>query len=169
MRPALIATLLVAASAAFAGGGGTVLAKGQTFLAEVASTDLERARGLMYRQNLPKDRCMIFLFEEDGHRPFWMKNCLIYLDMVWITAEGRIVEMAERVPPPALMWRGADSDLPMYGGKVLARHVVEFQAGTVRRLGLKNGDRLGWDLTLDDGTPVKGGAPFPKGGGRRKK
>jgi hypothetical protein len=35
---------------------------------------------------------------------------------------------------------------------------VEFAAGTVRRVGLRNGDRLGWDLTLDDGTPVKGGA-----------
>lgn len=144
---------------ALAGGGGTVVVKTKPFLAEVAVTEQEKVRGLMYRQSLAKDRCMIFLYAEDGLHPIWMKNCLIALDVVWIAADGTVVEIAEQVPPVSPMFRGSDADIPNYGGHATARHFVEFAAGTVRRIGLKKGDRLGWDLTLDDGTVVKGGAP----------
>jgi len=160
MRRFLIASLsTLSAVTAHAGGGGQVNAKGQAFMAEVAATDAERGKGLMYRQSLAKDRCMIFLYAEDGLHPIWMKNCLIALDVVWIAADGTVVEIAEQVPPVSPMFRGSDADIPNYGGHATARHFVEFAAGTVRRIGLKKGDRLGWDLTLDDGTVVKGGAP----------
>jgi hypothetical protein len=48
----------------------------------------------------------------------------------------------------------------VYGGTVPARHFVEFPAGTLRRIGLKVGDRLGWNLGLSTGEKVVGGAPF---------
>jgi hypothetical protein len=67
------------------------------------------------------------------------------------------------------MFRGSDADLPTYGGTLPARHFVEFAAGTLRRLGLKKGDRLGWDLKLDDGTAVKGGAPVPTGAPQKRR
>ena len=144
----------------WSGGGGTVLVKGTAFMAEVAATDPERAKGLMYRQSLAKDRCMLFVGTEDGFHPIWMKNCLIALDVAWVDREGRVVELVERVPPCSPM-RG--DDCPTYGGTVPARHFVEFAAGTFKRLGLKKGDRLGWELTLDDGRVVRGGLPIPKG------
>jgi uncharacterized membrane protein (UPF0127 family) len=78
---------------------------------------------------------------------------------VWVAADGKIMEMAENVPPCSPM-RG--DDCPTYGGTVEARHFIEFASGTIKRIGLKKGDRLGWDLALDDGTPVAGGAPVPK-------
>jgi uncharacterized membrane protein (UPF0127 family) len=163
MRRFMIASLsTLSAISAHAGGGGQVSAKGQVFLAEVAVTDAERAKGLMYRQSLAKDRCMIFVYAEDGLHTIWMKNCLIALDVVWITADGTVVEVAEQVPPVSPMFRGSDADLPTYGGHASARHFVEFPSGTARRIGLKKGDRLGWDLTLDDGTQMKGGAPVGK-------
>lgn len=143
-----------------AGGGGTVAFKQTTFMAEVAATEPEKAKGLMYRQSLAKDRCMFFVYAEDGDHAIWMKNCLIALDVAWVDAEGRVVETAERVPPCSPM-RG--DDCPTYGGSVPARHFIEFAAGTFKRLGLKKGDRLGWDLVLDDGRVVRGGAPLPKG------
>lgn len=143
---------------AFAAGGGTVTAKGRPFLAEVAATDQEKARGLMRRQSLAKDRCMIFLYAEDGEHAIWMKNCLIALDVVWVDAGGTVVEIARNCPPVSAMFQGSDLDLPTYGGTVPSRHFVEFAAGTVQRLGLKKGDRIAWDLKLDDGTVVKGGA-----------
>ena len=139
--------------------GGTVVAKGHRFLAEVARTEQEQARGLMYRQSLAADRCMIFLYPEDGYHAIWMKNCLIALDVAWIDNEGRVVETSERVPPCSPM-RG--EDCPTYGGKVPARHFIEFAAGTFKRLGLKKGDHLGWDLTLDDGRALHGGLPVPR-------
>jgi uncharacterized membrane protein (UPF0127 family) len=143
---------------AYAAGGGTVTAKGSPFLAEVAATDNEKARGLMYRQNLAKDRCMMFLYDEDGHHSIWMKNCLIALDVVWVKADGVVVETAENVPPVSQMYRGSDQDLPTYGGSVPSRYFIEFAAGTLRRINLKKGDRIGWDLKLDDGRLIKGGA-----------
>ena len=135
-------------------GGGTVTFKQTAFISEVASTETEKAKGLMYRQSLAKDRCMFFVYGEDGYHAIWMKNCLIALDVAWLDAEGRVLETAEQVPPCSPM-RG--DDCPTYGGAVPSRHFVEFASGTFKRLGLKKGDRLGWELTLDDGRVVRGG------------
>lgn len=142
-----------------AAGGGTVVYKTTTFLAEVAATPAEQEKGLMYRQNLARDRCMFFAYGQDGYHGIWMKNCLIALDVAWVDAEGRVVEIVEHAPPCSPM---LGNDCPTYGGSVPARHFVEFSAGTFRRLGLKKGDRLGWDLTLDDGRRIQGGAPVPR-------
>lgn len=142
-----------------AGGGGTVTFRQAAFTAEVASTEPEKAKGLMYRQSLAKDRCMFFAYGEEGYHPIWMRNCLIALDVAWVDAEGRVVETAEHVPPCSPM-RG--DDCPTYGGSVPARHFVEFAAGTIKRIGLKKGDRLGWDLVLDDGRALRGGQPSAK-------
>lgn len=142
--------------------GGLVIAKGQRFQAEVAATRKEQERGLMYRQSLAKDRCMIFVYDEDAYHTIWMKNCLIALDVIWVKEDGSIVEIVEKAPPLSPMFKGPDSEAPTYGGKVLSRHFVEFPAGTVRRLGLKLGDRIGWSLKLADGTPIVGGLPIGK-------
>jgi uncharacterized membrane protein (UPF0127 family) len=134
--------------------GGSVTAKGVRFHAEVARTQAEHARGLMYRQYLKSDRCMFFVYEEKSHHPIWMKNCYIALDVVWVDEDGTIVEVAENVPPCSPM-RG--DDCPTYGGAKLSRHFIEFKAGTARRIGLKVGDRVGWDLKFSDGGSLKGG------------
>ena len=114
--------------------GGTVTFKQTAFISEVASTETEKAKGLMYRQSLAKDRCMFFVYGEEGYHAIWMKNCLIALDVAWLDAEGRVLETAEQVPPCSPM-RG--DDCPTYGGAVPSRHFVEFASGTFKRLGLK--------------------------------
>jgi hypothetical protein len=146
--------------------GGTVVAKGQKFMAEVARRPQEQALGLMHRQALAKDRCMIFIYPEEGLHSIWMKNCLISLDVVWIREDGTVVETAENVPPCSPL---KGDDCPVYGGTLPARHFVEFPAGTLRRLALKRGDRLGWNLTLSDGTTVAGGTPVTADGKTHKK
>lgn len=163
MRTLIIAVL--AALPLLAGGGGTVAFKQHTFMAEVAATDAEKAKGLMYRQSLAKDRCMFFVYSQDGEHAIWMKNCLIALDVAWVDADGRIAEVAENVPPCSPL-RG--DDCPTYGGTVPSRYFIEFPVGTFKRLGIRKGERLGWDLTLDDGTRLKGGAPVPEGKKGRK-
>ncbi len=140
-------------------GGGTVAFRQHAFMAEVAATEPEKEKGLMYRQSLAKDRCMFFVYAEDGYHAIWMKNCLIALDVVWVDDSGRVVELAERVPPCSPMRGG---DCPTYGGTLPARHFIEFAAGTIRRLGLKKGNQVGWDLTLDDGRRLAGGAALPR-------
>ncbi|HNX31612.1 MAG TPA: DUF192 domain-containing protein [Holophaga sp.] len=137
--------------------GGLVAAKGHFFKAEAAVTPQEQMRGLMYRDSLARDRCMIFLYDTDGHHAIWMKNCLIALDVIWVKEDGTITEIAEKVPPLSPLFAGPDSEAPTYGGKALSRHFVEFPVGTVRRLSLRPGDRIGWRIQLPDGRTVTGG------------
>ena len=151
MIPFLLSALLLVANPP---EGGTVRVKGATFQAELARTDSERARGLMHRSQFARDRCMFFLYPADGHYSVWMKNCLISLDVLWVVADGTVVEIQENIPPCSPL-RG--DDCPAYGGTVRSRYFVEFAAGTFRRLGLKKGDRIGWDLQLPNGARVRGG------------
>lgn len=162
MRPLLIA--LLSALPMLAGGAGTVAFRNHRFMAEVASTEPEREKGLMYRESLAKDRCMFFNYDQSNYHAIWMKNCLIALDVAWVDGNGRIVELAERVPPCSPM---LGDNCPTYGGTVKSRYFIEFPSGTFSRLGIRKGDQLGWDLTLDDGSHVKGGAPLPEGRPRK--
>lgn len=133
---------------------GVVWAKGNRFLVEVASTMEEQTRGLMFRSALPANRAMLFFLESDGIRSIWMKNCLVSLDVVWLNRNGTVVEMAEHCPPAL---PGENFRCPSYGGAEISRHIVEFSSGTVKRIGLKKGDVLGWDLVLHDGQLTCGG------------
>ncbi|HJW32245.1 MAG TPA: DUF192 domain-containing protein [Holophagaceae bacterium] len=126
--------------------------KGSRFTAEVAATQAEKAKGLMERAHLPQDRCMVFLYDQDDYHPIWMKNCLIALDVAWLDAQGRVLEFLEKVPPCSPM---LGNDCPTYGGTVPGRYFVEFPVGTFKRLGLKKGDLMAWELKLDDGRVVK--------------
>ncbi|MDR2697495.1 MAG: DUF192 domain-containing protein [Holophagales bacterium] len=154
---ALVFTIADAVNANANVDGGFVVVKGKRFLAEVARTPAEHARGLMYRQYLKSDRCMFFVYEEDSYHSIWMKNCLISLDVAWISADGVVLEIAENVPPCSPL-RG--DDCPSYGGSMLSRHFVEFPAETFKRIGLKIGDKIGWDLKFSNGESSKGGLPI---------
>ncbi len=129
--------------------------KGKKFTAEVAVTQQEKAKGLMERAHLPQDRCMVFLYDQDDYHPIWMKNCLIALDVAWLDAQGKVVEFLEKVPPCSPM---LGDGCPTYGGTVPGRYFVEFASGTFKRIGLKKGDVMTWELKLDGGRVVKLGA-----------
>ena len=101
---------------------------------EVARTEAERAKGLMFRTDLAEKAGMIFLFERPGIYPFWMKNTLIPLDMLWTDTNGRIAWIAESVPPCK-----ADP-CPEYPPRAEAQYVIELRAGFVKRHGVKVGD-----------------------------
>ena len=163
MRRALATLVFLLPVALSAGGSGTVTAKGHRFTAEVAVTEGEREQGLMGRHELASDRCMIFLYNEDVPHPIWMKNCFISLDVAWIDKDGKVLELVPDVPPPSpIQIYASDSDYPNFGGHVDSRHFIEFPVGTFKRIGLKVGDRIGWDLKLADGTVEIGGAKASK-------
>ncbi|MDR0498605.1 MAG: DUF192 domain-containing protein [Holophagales bacterium] len=163
---ALILSIADTANANVTVDGGFVVVKGKRFLAEVARTSAEHARGLMYRENLKSDRCMFFVYEQDSYHSIWMKNCLISLDVAWVRADGTVLETVENVPPCSPM-RG--DDCPSYGGSCLSRHFIEFPAGTFKRIGLKTGDKISWELELSNGEYSKGGPPIPNKSSSAKK
>jgi uncharacterized membrane protein (UPF0127 family) len=103
---------------------------------EVASDDATREQGLMYRDHLAADRGMVFLFAQAGEYPFWMKNTLIPLDMIWMDAQHRIVHIARDVPPCK-----ADP-CPNYPPNAQASSVLELAAGVAAKHHLANGDVL---------------------------
>jgi len=109
---------------------------GTSISAELAVTDEERARGLMFREKVLPDQGMLFVFEEEGLHPFWMKNTLVPLDIIWLGKDRRIVHVAADVPPCR-----ADP-CPTYGPDLPAAFVLELRAGGAAERGLKIGDRL---------------------------
>ncbi len=103
------------------------------FSVEVMRTDEQRARGLMHRRFMPEDRGMLFDFKREEPVAMWMKNTYLSLDMLFVDRGGKIVSVAENAEP--LSERIVPSGAP-----VLA--VLEVNAGTVRRLGIKAGDLM---------------------------
>lgn len=104
------------------------------FAVEVATTDAERAQGLMHRKELPEGTGMLFDFKRDEPVSMWMKNTYVPLDMIFITADGRIHRIAENTTPMS------ERIIPS-GGPV--RGVLEVVAGTAKKLGIAPGDRIG--------------------------
>jgi hypothetical protein len=112
---------------------------------ELADTPDERSTGLMHRTSLPDDAGMLFIYEAPRIPSFWMKNTLIPLDMIWIGADKRIVEIdADVQPEPGV----ADSALRRYGPTVPVSYVLELNAGAAARLGLAPGSLLAFDVPL---------------------
>ncbi len=74
------------------------LPDGFTVRAEVAQTQQQTERGLMYRQHLAADEGMLFIFERDAPRLFWMKNTFVPLDIIFIDAQKRITSVRHNAP-----------------------------------------------------------------------
>jgi uncharacterized membrane protein (UPF0127 family) len=104
------------------------------FSVELAENDADRAKGLMFRKELPEGRGMLFDFHREQEVSFWMENTYIPLDMIFIRGDGRILRIAENTEP--LSTRIIPSNGPV-------RAVLEVIAGTARKLGIAPGDRVG--------------------------
>lgn len=100
---------------------------------EIADTDSERARGLMFRRSLPKSGGMIFLYDQPQAIGMWMRNTYIPLDMIFIAAGGTVHRVETNTEP-------FSTDIIDSGGAVVA--VLELNAGEANRIGLKPGDRV---------------------------
>jgi uncharacterized membrane protein (UPF0127 family) len=107
------------------------------FSVEVMRTPEEKAKGLMYRRELPEGRGMLFDFSPEQPVQMWMKNTYIPLDMIFIRADGRILRIAENTTPES------EAIIPA-GGSV--RGVLEVIAGTAKKYGIAPGDRVAHPL-----------------------
>ena len=110
-----------------AAGGPVIL------FVEVVNTNETRATGLMFREELAPKAGMLFDFKREQPVAFWMKDTLIPLDIFFIKADGRIVNIAKRAVPHSE--RSIASDEPVLG-------VLETNAGVADRLGIKVGDTV---------------------------
>jgi uncharacterized protein len=103
------------------------------FNVEVAKTPGQMEQGLMFRRSLAADAGMIFDYGAPSMAAMWMKNTLIPLDMLFVDARGRVINIHERAIP---------GSLDPIGAAAPARAVIELNGGTAARLGIKPGDQV---------------------------
>jgi uncharacterized membrane protein (UPF0127 family) len=102
----------------------------QKVIVELARSEPERTRGLMYRQALASGRGMLFLFERPEPLKFWMKNTYIPLDMIFMSDDKKVVYIEENAEPLTLKPRGPDEN---------CRYVLEVPGGWARAHGVEPG------------------------------
>lgn len=102
---------------------------------EVAKTPKEKATGLMYRTSLESNRGMLFEFKPAQKLNFWMKNCKIPLDMIFLRDE--VVETVSADNPPC-----TTNPCPNYAPNKPIDRVIELQSGRAAELNIKAGDRI---------------------------
>ncbi|MGQ0685715.1 DUF192 domain-containing protein [Bradyrhizobium sp.] len=142
-----LAVALIAVSAALAGTPARAASFGtleiatrngvHIFSVEMATTEDEKSKGLMYRRELADGKGMLFDFSPEQQISMWMKNTYISLDMIFIRADGRILRIAENTEPES-------TKIISSGG--LARGVLEVPAGTAQKYGIAPGDRVSHPL-----------------------
>lgn len=103
------------------------------FQVELARTPAQMEHGLMFRRHLPADGGMLFEYPGPVIARFWMHDTLIPLDMLFVAATGRVVNIAANAQP--LSDRVISSAAPVTG-------VIELRGGTAARLGIVPGDRV---------------------------
>jgi len=104
----------------------------RAFSIEIADDPQERSRGLMYRESLPDDRGMLFVFESTQRVGFWMKNTPLPLDLVFIGQDGIVRDILPGAP-------FSEASIAL-GDPV--RFVLELKAGTAEKAGIETGDSV---------------------------
>lgn len=100
---------------------------------QLARTEAEKKRGLMGVTSLTNEEGMLFIWEEEGIYPFWMKDTLIPLDIIWIDADGTIIDIASLQPCEA-------DPCPAYTPQGSAQYVLETNVGLMQQ----------WETTIGE-------------------
>lgn len=101
---------------------------------ELALTPSHQSHGLMYRPSLGDEEGMLFSWNTEQTRSFWMKNTCLALDMLFIQADGTVSKILENVPPMNTAHRRSDP--------CAVAHVLEVRAGWTRTYGVKPGQKM---------------------------
>ena len=102
---------------------------------ELAETEPRRELGLMYRDKMAENQGMLFIFDDEAIRSFWMKNTVLPLDMIFVNAHDEIVTIHRNTTPYSE--QSYESTKP-------AKYVVEVNAGYTDRHKIAVGDRVSW-------------------------
>jgi len=140
----LLPLVLLSLLSGCASAGSWVELGGQRYKVEIADDDAERARGLMFRDELAAGSGMIFIHDREEPQAYWMKNTRIPLDILYFDNARKLVAQQRDVPPCS-----AGDACPPYPSNAPARYVLELNAGEAAKLKLENGA----ELKLSDNIP----------------
>ena len=118
--------------------------------AEIADTEAARQLGLMFRENLPEGRGMLFIFEDEGRYGFWMKNMKFPIDIIWIDKEKRVVDVKPNLSPCQEVresFAGGDKEksCEIFEPRAKALYALEVEGGFCRRNKIEIGDKVSID------------------------
>lgn len=111
---------------------------GAEIRAEMMLREADLQRGMKFRDSLPEDRGMLFIYAEEGYYRFWMYEVKVPLDMIWLDRNRRIVQIVHQCPPCP----GPETACPSYGGAFKAQYILEVPAGVAKKQNLKPGMTL---------------------------
>jgi uncharacterized membrane protein (UPF0127 family) len=114
-----------------------VLLNGKRLHAIIADTPRKMTVGLMFRQKLKDNECMLFEFPAMGSHPIWMKNMMFPIDIIWCGADGRIVYIVQDAQPLTKWWQ-----LSGYTPDHNSKYVIELNSGFVRKNKIKKGMKV---------------------------
>lgn len=103
---------------------------------EIADTNYKTQTGLMYRNSMEQNQAMLFIFEDEQPRSFYMKNTAIALDIIYLNAGKEIVSIQKNARPYD------ESSLPSNAN---AKYVLEVNAGLADQWELSIGDKIDWE------------------------
>ncbi len=111
----------------------TIISNGatHTFSIEVADTQAELSRGMMFRDVVAPNEGMLFEFGDERVVSIWMKNTSVFLDIIFVRADGRILKIEHSAKPYSL--RSITSEAPVTA-------VFEIAGGQANALGIRPGD-----------------------------
>lgn len=113
-------------------------------MVEIADTNEEHARGLMFREKLEEGSGMLFVFKNEAPRGFWMKNTKIPLDIVFFDREKKVVSFIEKMEPCSERTARAQAELicPLYDSEKPAMYALELPAGAVKKYVIRIGNTM---------------------------
>jgi len=120
---------------------GTVKLDDVTLDVQIAETDAQRTRGLMFQKELSYDQGMIFVFNTEQIVPIWMLNMQFPLDIIWFDSSGNIVHIAKNVAPCKSAIETATCTVDNGGGKN-AKYVLELASGFVNKFNITENSKL---------------------------
>jgi uncharacterized membrane protein (UPF0127 family) len=110
----------------------TMSVKGLSYSVEVARSDAEKQKGLMYRSKLDPKAAMLFVFDQDQIMHFWMKNTMIPLTAVFLSADGTVVDFKHMQP----------QSTSTVASEKIARYVLEVNLNDPDKYGYGIGDKF---------------------------
>ena len=106
------------------------------FTVEIADTHEKQLRGLMYRKSIPDDYGMLFVYNDEQIRGFWMKNTLVHLDLIFLDKNKQVVDIILNIPP-------CEADpCETYASDNKAQYVIELRGNRAKELNIKVGDTV---------------------------
>jgi len=108
---------------------------------DVADDSYKRAKGLMYRKKMQKDRGMLFVFDSERRYSFWMLNMQFSIDLIWLDKNMRVVDITKDAAPSLSIFSSKS-----YSPRAPAMYVIEACSGFASSSKLKPGNRIKLDF-----------------------